>query len=36
MVEEVDLEVYKDMLTVDTHEDKLEENDDDGEMVVEN
>jgi len=36
MVEEVDLEVYEDMLTVDAHEDELEENDDDSEMVVDN
>ena len=36
IVEEVDLEVYEDMLNVDTHEDELEENDDDGEMDVDN
>ena len=29
-----DLEVYEDMLTFDAHEDELEENDNDGEMVV--
>ena len=36
MVEEVDLEVYEYMLIVDAHEDKLEENDTNGEMVVDN
>jgi len=36
MVKEVDLEFYEDMLTVDAHEDELEESDNDGEMVVDN
>jgi hypothetical protein len=34
IVKEVDLNVYEDMLTIDKCEDKIDQNDDNGEMIV--